>query len=105
MRKINDLTGKTFGIWKIVKKTNKNDNVLLVGLPPQALRAKWFYLLLCLVGIGYIVLFIIGLINEAVGFMFNIFCMCIIGVFLILIYLFDVLFVWFHHLIFLFHYY
>lgn len=23
MRKINDLTGKTFGIWKIVKKTNK----------------------------------------------------------------------------------
>ena len=65
------------------KKTNKNDNVLLVGLPPQALRAKWFYLLLCLVGIGYIVLFIVGLINEAVGFMFNIFCMCIIGVFLI----------------------
>ena len=31
-----------------------------------------------------IILFIVGLINEAVGFMFNIFCMCIIGAFLLL---------------------
>ena len=70
------------------KKNNNIDNVL-VGLPPQAVRAKWFYLLLCLVGIGYIVLFVIGLINENVGFMFNILCLCIIGVFLILTGLFG----------------
>lgn len=65
------------------KKTISEDNILLVGLPPQAIKAKWFYLLLCLVGIGYIVLFIVGLINETVGFMFNTFIMCLIGIFLI----------------------
>ena len=59
-----------------------NNNILIVGLPPQAIRTKWFYLLLSLVGIAYIILFIAGLVDEKVGFMFNIFCMCIIGVFL-----------------------
>ena len=66
------------------KKTENFDNVLLVTLPPQAVRAKWFYLLLSLVGIAYIILFIVGLADDDVGFMFNIFCICIIGVFLLL---------------------
>ena len=61
-----------------------NNNILIVGLPPQAVRIKWFYLLLSLLGIAYIILFIVGLSNEKVGFMFNIFCMCIIGAFLLL---------------------
>ena len=72
-------------------KFAKNNNIenVLVGLPPQAVRAKWFYLLLCLVGIGYIVVFIVGLISENVGFVFNTFCLCIIGIFLILTGLFG----------------
>ena len=61
-----------------------NNNILIVGLPPQAVRIKWFYLLLSLLGIAYIILFIVGLSNEKVGFMFNIFCMCVIGAFLLL---------------------
>ena len=66
-----------------------NNNILIVGLPPQAVRIKWFYLLLSLLGIAYIILFIVGLSNEKVGFMFNIFCMCIIGAFLLLTGLFG----------------
>ena len=67
-----------------VNNYNTNNNILIVGLPPQAVRIKWFYLLLSLLGIAYIILFIAGLSNEKVGFMFNIFCMCIIGAFLLL---------------------
>ena len=67
-----------------VNNYNTNNNILIVGLPPQAVRIKWFYLLLSLLGIAYIILFIAGLSNEKVGFMFNIFFMCIIGAFLLL---------------------
>ena len=74
---------------EITFKKNINIENVLVGLPPQAVRVKWFYLLLCLVGIGYIVLFIIGLINVNVGFVFNTFCLCLIGIFLILTGLFG----------------
>ena len=66
------------------KKNDNNENVL-VGLPPQAVRAKWFYLLLCLVGIGYIILFVIGLIK---GNLIT-FYLSIIGLFLILTGLFG----------------
>ena len=62
---------------------DKENNILIVSLPSQAIKIKWFYLLLSLVGICYIVLFIVGLADDKVGFMFNIFCMCIIGVFLL----------------------
>ena len=62
---------------------DKENNILIVSLPPQAIKIKWFYLLLSLVGICYIILFIVGLANDKVGFMINIFCMCIIGVFLL----------------------
>ena len=72
------------GLQKVNNYNNNNNNILIVGLPPQAVRIKWFYLLLSLLGIAYIILFIVGLSNEKVGFMFNIFCMCIIGAFLLL---------------------
>ncbi len=65
------------------KKTGKMDNTAILTLPTQAIRVKWFYLLLSLVGIAYVVLFIVGLINDAIGFMFNILGIFIIGVFLI----------------------
>jgi len=65
------------------KKTDNMDNIAILTLPPQAVRAKWFYLLLSLVGIAYVVLFIVGLVSDAIGFMFNIFCIFIIGAFLI----------------------
>jgi len=62
---------------------DKENNILIVSLPSQAVKIKWFYLLLSLVGICYIILFIAGLADDKVGFMFNIFCMCIIGIFLL----------------------
>ena len=66
------------------KKVNNNNYKLIFALPPQAVRIKWFYLLLSLLGIAYIILFICGLANEKVGFIFNNFCMCIIGVLLLI---------------------
>ena len=44
-------------------KKDANINNLIVGLPPQAVKTKWFYLLLALVGIAELVLFIISLIS------------------------------------------
>lgn len=66
------------------KKAENLDNILLVGLPPQAIRIKWFYLLLSLVGICYIILFFVGLADEDVGFKLNMFCIFLIGIFLLL---------------------
>ena len=62
---------------------NYNSELLIVGLPPEAIRAKWFYLLLAVLGICYIILFIAGLVNSAVGFMFGTFCIFLIGALLI----------------------
>jgi uncharacterized membrane protein len=44
-------------------KKEANINNLNVGLPPQAVKTKWFYLLLALVGIAELVLFIISLLS------------------------------------------
>lgn len=44
---------------------NANINNVIVGLPPQAVKTKWFYLLLALVGIGELVLFIMSLLSGA----------------------------------------
>ena len=63
---------------------NYNSQLLIVGLPPEAVRAKWFYLLLALVGIFYVILCFAGIINSAVGFTFGIFFAFLIGVVLIL---------------------
>ncbi len=61
-------------------KKGENVDNLIVVLPPQAVRTKWFYLLLALVGIGYIIVFIIGLINGNIGLLF---VFSLIGAFLI----------------------
>jgi len=63
---------------------NNQNNVLLVSLPPEGIKIKWFYLLLALVGIMYILLFIISLSNKEVGFIWNNFCLCIFGAFLLI---------------------
>lgn len=52
----------------IFKKDGNVDN--LIVLPRQAVKTKWFYLLLALVGIGYIIVFILGLINGNIGLLF-----------------------------------
>ena len=63
----------------IFKKDGNVDNLIVV-LPPQAVKTKWFYLLLAFVGIGYIVIFILGLINGNIGLLF---VFGLIGAFLI----------------------
>lgn len=72
------------------KAANAND-VVIVGLPPQAVRTKWFYLLLCLVGIGFVILFIASILSDSIGFLFNTLCLCLVGVFLIFTGLFGFL--------------
>ena len=44
-------------------KKDANINNLIVVLPPQAVKTKWFYLLLALVGIAELIVFIISLIS------------------------------------------
>lgn len=61
------------------KKTEKaSDDLLVVGLPPQAVKLKWFYLLLVLCGIADIIFFIASLVD--LGFMFNMFLIMIFGI-------------------------
>ena len=47
----------------LFKKTQKSDNLVNVGLPPQAVKIKWFYLLLVLCGLVDIIHSIIGIIG------------------------------------------
>ena len=61
-------------------RNNNLDNVVVVGLPPEALKTKWFYLLLALVGICYIIIFLIGIFNKEVGLSLNIFSLFLIGI-------------------------
>ena len=63
--------------------TNANNNLVIVGLPPLAVKTKWFYLLLSLVGVGYDILFVCSLLSESIGFMLNTLCVGLFGVFLI----------------------
>ncbi len=63
---------------------SNNSQLLIVGLPPEAVKTKWFYLLLALIGIFYLILFIAGLINSAVGFGFGTFFIFLIAIVLIL---------------------
>lgn len=64
---------------EIAFRNNNIDNVVLVGLPPEALKTKWFYLLLALIGICYIIIFLIGIFNKEVGLSFNIFSLFLVG--------------------------
>ena len=59
---------------------DKENHILFFSFASQAVK-KWLYLLLSLVGICYIILFIVGLANDKIGFMFKLFCICIICVF------------------------
>jgi len=45
----------------LFKKTQKSDNLLNVGLPPEAVKIKWFYLLLALCGLVDLIHSIIGI--------------------------------------------
>lgn len=65
---------------EIAFRNNNLDNVVVVGLPPEALKTKWFYLLLALVGICYIIIFLIGIFNKEVGLSLNIFSLFLIGI-------------------------
>ena len=47
----------------LFKKTQKSDDLVNVGLPPQAVKIKWFYLLLVLCGMVDLIHSIIGIIG------------------------------------------
>ena len=59
------------------KKTENSDNLLIVSLPPKAVKIKWFYLLLVLCGIINVIYFIYCCIR--IKFLFNIFLIMIFG--------------------------
>ena len=58
------------------------DNVILVGLPKEAICAKWFYLLLAMIGIGYVIIFIVGIFNKEIGLKINMLSLFIFGLFI-----------------------
>lgn len=58
------------------------DNIILVGLPREAICAKWFYLLLAMIGIGYVIIFIVGIFNKEIGLKINILSLFIFGLFI-----------------------
>ena len=62
------------------KKDLNLDAEVLVGLPPEALKIKWFYLLLTIIGIAYIIIFLVGIFNSEVGLNLFIFSLFLIGV-------------------------
>ena len=59
---------------------NNNEIDTNTDMPPEALKTKWFYLLLALVGICYIIIFLIGIFNKEVGLSLNIFSLFLIGI-------------------------
>jgi len=63
------------------KKIAKNDILLQIGLPPEAVKSKWFYLLLVLCGVINVLYFIFCLISN--GFLLNSLLIMIFGVILI----------------------
>lgn len=69
--------------FKKAASANANNNLVVVGLPPLAVKTKWFYLLLSLVGLGYDILFVGSLLSDSIGFMLNTLCVGLFGVFLI----------------------
>ena len=63
------------------KKIAKNDILLQIGLPPEAVKSKWFYLLLVLCGVINVLYFIFCLISN--GFLLNSLLIMIFGIILI----------------------
>ena len=60
------------------KKTENSDNLLMVGLPPEAVKIKWFYLLLVLCGIINVIYFFYCLFG--IKFLFNSFLIMLFGI-------------------------
>jgi len=64
----------------LFKKTQKSDDLVNVGLPPEAVKIKWFYLLLVLCGMVDLIHSIISIFG---GFNFVFILNLILGIFLI----------------------
>lgn len=64
------------------KKETNFDNNIIVNLPPEAIKTKWFYLLLAIIGIVYIIIFLSGIFNKDVGLNINIFSLFLFGIFI-----------------------
>ena len=63
-------------------EVNIVENVI-IGLPPEAIRAKWLYFLLATIGIGYIIIFIVRIINKEINLNINILSLFLFGLFII----------------------
>ena len=56
------------------------DAEVIVGLPPEAIKTKCFYLLLTFIGISYVIIFLIGIFNSDVGLNLYITSLFIVGI-------------------------
>ena len=64
------------------KSGNNHDNMVIVGLPKEALIIKWFYLILASIGLGYIIIILLGIFNKEVDFSMNLFSLFLVGIIL-----------------------
>ena len=62
-------------------ESNSNGNII-VGLPSEAIKTKWLYLLLAILGIGYIIISIVGFLNKEIDFNINILSLFLFGLFI-----------------------
>ncbi len=59
------------------KKAENSDNLLILGLPPEPVKTKWFYLILVLYGIINVFYFLYCLFH--ISFLFNTFLIMLFG--------------------------
>ena len=62
-------------------ESNSNGNII-VGLPSEAIKTKWLYSLLTILGIGYIIISIFGFLNKEIDFNINILSLFLFGLFI-----------------------
>ena len=62
-------------------ESNSNGNII-VGLPSEAIKTKWLYSLLAILGIGYIIISIVGFLNKEIDFNINILSLFLFGLFI-----------------------
>ena len=62
-------------------ESNSNENII-VGLPSEAIKTKWLYSLLAILGIGYIIISIVGFLNKEIDFNINILSLFLFGLFI-----------------------
>ena len=58
------------------------DGVIIVGLPSEAIKTKWLYSLISILGIGYIKISIICLFNKEIDLNINILSLFLFGLFI-----------------------